>query len=80
MLGSEGHEGEVQSVPLGQDAHGVNGTVGWEYACALLKGGRVQCWGNDTHGQVLSGGGERSMTARARRAQRSFRNSGQARR
>lgn len=27
-------------------------TIGWEHVCALLRTGRVMCWGASTHGQT----------------------------
>lgn len=51
-----GADREVPSIPLGEGARAVDVAVGWKHTCALLDDGRVRCWGEDSQGQVMSGG------------------------
>lgn len=37
-------------IPLGADAIAI--TAGWTHACAVLQGGSVKCWGENTSGQL----------------------------
>lgn len=53
---SDGSETDIPSFmyqsSLPGDSDYVNVSVGWTHGCALKKDGTVQCWGDDTYGQV----------------------------
>jgi len=35
--------------------HAIEVHVGWDFACALIEGGTVDCWGENGHGEIGSG-------------------------
>ena len=37
-------------------------SVGWDYACALLSSGKVECWGHNSYGQLGDGKTANSST------------------